>query len=98
MEDAMVTGRMSAEKKAAGNAVLEKAGFNASQAINALYDRLVETKSVDFLFDRHVSPQQWKAAAKVVDSIASPVPIHTRFDDMTRGQIKLERAKSRGLV
>lgn len=98
MQDVMVTGRMSAEKKAAGNAVLDKAGMNASQAINDVWDRLIETKSADFISEREVSQADWKAAAKLIDSISSPVPVHTRFDNMTRGEIKLERAKSRGLV
>ena len=42
METAMVTGRMTPQKKEAGNAILKRAGLNASQAINRLYDRLIE--------------------------------------------------------
>ena len=40
--DAMVTARMSATKKAAGNRALERLGSNASQAINELYDYLID--------------------------------------------------------
>ena len=98
MEDAMVTGRMSAEKKAAGSKVLARAGLNASQAVNLLYDRLEEEQSADFLTHRKPEKREWESAAKLIDALASPIPIHTRFDSMTRGQIKLERAKSRGLV
>ena len=98
MGDAMVTGRVSMEKKAAGNAVLERAGLNASQAVNLMYDRLVRDQDAGFLTQRDIAPHEWESAARLVDSIVSPVPIRTRFDDMTRGQIKLERAKARGLV
>ena len=38
MADAMVTARMSSEKKEAGNRILEQMGTNASQAVNRLYD------------------------------------------------------------
>ena len=96
VDDAMVTGRMTADKKAAGNVVLENAGLNASQAVNALYDRLIETRSVDFLFDRNVSLVEWKSAAKLIDSVY--VPIDSRFDDMTRKEIKQERLRARGLM
>ena len=38
METAMVTGRMTPQKKEAGNAILKRAGLNASQAINRLHE------------------------------------------------------------
>ncbi|MBQ9042675.1 MAG: RelB/DinJ family addiction module antitoxin [Eggerthellaceae bacterium] len=98
MEDVMVTGRMSAEKKAAGAKVLAKAGLNASQAVNLLYDKLEEEQSADFLIHKKPEKREWESAAKFLDALVSPTPIETRFDNMTRGQIKLERAKSRGLV
>ena len=98
MEDAMVTGRMSAEKKAAGSKVLARAGLNASQAVNLLYDRLEEEQSADFLTHRKPEKREWESAAKLIDALVPPMPINSRFDNMTRGQIKLERAKSRGLV
>ena len=98
MEDSMVTGRMSAEKKAAGAKVLAKAGLNASQAINLLYDRLEEEQNADFLIHRKPEPREWRSALKFIDAIASPAPIHSRFDNMTRGEIKLERAKAKGWI
>ena len=98
MEDAMVTGRMSAEKKAAGAKVLSKAGLNASQAINMLYDKLVEEQGVDFLIHQKPDSREWESAAKFIDALASPAPVKTRFDAMTRGEIKLERAKAKGWV
>ena len=98
MDDVMVTGRMSPEKKAAGTRVLEKAGLNASQAVNLLYDKLAEEQSADFLVHSKPEPREWESAAKLIDYLGGSVPIHTRFDSMTRGEIKLERAKSKGWV
>ena len=98
MDDAMVTGRMSAEKKAAGNRVLEKEGLNASQAVNLLYDRLAEEQSIDFLEEEKPSRLQWKLAAELIDSLAAQEYVHTPYDDMTRGEIKLARAIARGVV
>ena len=98
MEDAMVTGRMSAAKKAAGAKVLARAGLNASQAINLLYDKLEEEQSADFLIRKQPEPREWESAAKFIDALASPTPVQTRFDSMTRAQIKLDRARVRGLV
>ena len=98
MEDVMVTGRMSAEKKAAGAKVLAKAGLNANQAINLLYEKLEEEQNADFLVHRKPEPREWESAAKFLDALASPTPIQTRFDNMTRGEIKFERAKARELI
>ena len=98
MDDAMVTARMSNRKKAAGAKVLAKAGLNASQAINLLYDKLEEEQSADFLTHRKPEPREWESAAAFIDALASPVPINTRFDNMTRGEIKLERAKTKGWI
>jgi antitoxin component of RelBE/YafQ-DinJ toxin-antitoxin module len=72
MEDAMVTGRMSTEKKAAGAKVLGKAGLNASQAVNLLYDRLEEEQNVDFLVHRAPEQREWESAAKFLDALAAP--------------------------
>ena len=48
MADAMVTARMSQEKKEAGNRMLEQLGTNASQAVNRLYDYVLEKKELPF--------------------------------------------------
>ena len=96
MDEAMVTGRMSAEKKAAGNRILERAGLNASQAVNLLYDKLIEEGNPDFLTYQKILPEAWKSAAKIIDAVY--VPISGQFDNMTRGEIKLARAKAKGWV
>ena len=96
MEDAMVTGRMSAEKKAAGAKVLAKAGLNASQAVNLLYEKLEEEQSADFLIHRMPERREWESAAKFLDSLH--MPIDPKFETMTKSEIKLARAKAKGLV
>ncbi len=48
MADAMVTARMSQEKKDEGNRVLAQLGVNASQAVNRLYDYVLERRELPF--------------------------------------------------
>lgn len=98
MESAMVTGRMPASKKEAGSRILAKAGLNASQAVNLLYDRLEEEQSADFLMHRKPEQREWESAARFLDALVPPSQVETRFDNMSRGEIKLERAKARGSV
>ena len=95
MDDAMVTGRMPADKKTEGNAILGQAGLNASQAVNLLYDRLIEEHDAGFLTERTPSANEWKVAARFVDALAAPEHIETPFDGMTRGEIKLHRFLTR---
>ena len=96
MEDVMVTGRMSAEKKAAGAKVLAKEGLNASQAVNLLYDKLEREQSAEFLIHRKPEQREWESAAKLLDCLH--MEIDPRFENMTRGEIKLERAKAKGWI
>lgn len=98
MSDSMVTGRMPAEKKEAGNAILERAGLNASQAINLLYSRLIEEQSAGFLTGSHEAPtaSAWTAAASFIDTLTHPQT--SRFDSMSKAQIKRERLAARGLA
>ncbi len=96
MEDVMVTGRMSPEKKAAGAKVLAKSGLNASQAVNLMYDKLEEEQSADFLTHKKPEPREWESAAKFIKSLH--MPIDPRFDNMTRGEIKLEKARAKGWI
>lgn len=97
MGDVMVTGRMTAEKKERGNRVLAKAGLNASQAINLLYDRLDNDKSADFLTTgTEASHKDWVAAAAFVDQLSSPMK--TRFDDMSKREVRNARLKARGMI
>ena len=97
--DAMVTGRMPERKKQQGLRVLKRDGMNASQAVNLLFDRLIEDReSVDFLLqDGDASAdERWASAARFVDSLSRKRS--TRFDDMTKAEIKLDRLAAKGLV
>ena len=98
MPDAMVTGRLSEQKKQQGNAILHAAGLTASQAINFLYDRLIKDQSARFLMDDRPkpSPEQLVSALDFVDSLVVPQP--TRFDEMSDRAIKAERLRARGLL
>lgn len=98
MADSMVTGRMSEEKKKRALRVLKRNGLNASQAVNLLFDRIIEEGNVDFLVDDADALQEdrWKVAAHFVDGISKKK--HSRFDGMSKRDIKLDRLASRGLV
>lgn len=97
MADAMVTGRMDKAKKNAGLRVLASEGLNASQAVNLLFDRLVETGSADFLTgQRATDEERWRSAARYVDGISRKRA--SRFDAMTKAEIKRERLAARGLM
>ncbi len=72
MADAMVTARMSQEKKEAGNRVLEQLGTNASQAVNRLYDYVLEKRQLPFPEERErreYTQQEIARAVAWVDSI-----------------------------
>ena len=69
MADAMVTGRMSQQKKEAGGRVLKEAGLNASQAVNLLYDKLIEEGNAEFLTEQG-SKVTWADAFEALDAIS----------------------------
>lgn len=96
MDDAMVTGRMAQEKKAAGNAVLARVGLNASAAIGLMYDRLIEEQDASFLLREKAAPteSEWRAAAAFVESLV--VPRTSKYHAMSKGEVKLERFMSKG--
>lgn len=70
-KDAIVTVRMTEEKKASAARVFEKLGIKPSAAINMFYDYLVEHEALPFEVKGapELSAQQWEDAAKFVDSI-----------------------------
>ena len=73
MGEAMVTGRMAPGKKRRGALVLQREGINASQAINRMYDRIIEDGNAEFLTDRCVADDEsaWVRAAEFVDSLCT---------------------------
>ena len=93
MADAMVTARMPQSKKDAGNEVLHKLGYTASQAINELYDRVLETQSWPLANAKMgaVDPRSLSEALSFVDGIA-----RVGADDFV--DIDLDEAKRRRLV
>ena len=97
MEQRMVTGRMSKSKKEKAVRILNREGLNASSAINMMFDRIIDSGSTDFLRSspRKLSSEDWKSAADFVDSLSAKR--QTRFDDMTKAEIKMDRLKNRGL-
>ncbi|MBB3171529.1 type II toxin-antitoxin system RelB/DinJ family antitoxin [Parvibacter caecicola] len=97
MADVMVTGRMDEAKKNAGLQVLAREGLNASQAVNLLFERLAETGNADFLTGKRATDEErWRSAARYVDGISRKRV--SRFDTMTKAEIKRERLAARGLM
>lgn len=98
MDEAMVTGRMDAQKKAQGGRILQRSGLNASQAINLMYDRMVEDGNANFLTECTIASSNtaWESAAEFVDSLSTPHS--SRFDSMSKAQIRCERLKKRELM
>jgi addiction module RelB/DinJ family antitoxin len=100
MADAMVTARMSQEKKDAVNDILGQLGTNASQVVNRLYDYVIEKKELPFpdTKKKHsYTAEEIAEAAAFIDSIAI-LPVDNRFRNMTSKEIKIERLKSRDLI
>lgn len=99
MDDSMVTARMLAEKKRKGARILAREGLSASQAINLMYDKMIDEGEAGFLRpDEHrfCDEAKWAAAARFVDGLSSKRS--SRFDDMTKAEARMERLRSRGLV
>ncbi len=98
MTDAMVTARMPMSKKEKGNSVLKRAGLTASEAINLLYDRLIEEQDASFVEPepRRPTEAEWKEAFAFIDSI--PKLPRSEFADMTLKEAKLHRLRSKGLL
>ena len=105
MSDAMVTARMSAEKKEEGARILEQLGTTASQIINQLYDCLIETHANPF--EKKSQPpedcvpgfsftyQQLEEARAWVDSFPY-VEIDEKWRNMPDKAIKFYRLKDKG--
>ena len=97
MADAMVTARMSAEKKEAGNRMLEQLGTNASQAVNRLYDYVLEKKQLPFPEQQGRRKYTQEEIAQAIAWVES-IPRRDRFSTMTDDDIRRERLISRGLA
>lgn len=99
MGEAMVTGRMSDQKKQAGNRILARENLKPSQAINLMYQRLIEEKNAQFLQKKEsisLDPVRVKEALAFLDKLH--VPQSHMFDGMTKAEIKAHRLRARGLM
>lgn len=98
MGDAMVTGRVAEKKKQQGLRVLQREGLNTSQAINLMFDRLIEEGNADFLSAETGTPSadRWQAAARFVDGLSRKKA--SRFDTMSKAEVKRERLAAKGLM
>ena len=76
MGEAMVTGRMAPGKKRRGGLILQREGLTASQAINRMYDRLIENGDASFLTGIVAAEDEaaWDNAVEFVDSLSEPSP------------------------
>ena len=92
MDDSMVTARMLDEKKRKGARILAREGLSASQAINLMYDKMIEEGEASRIGDE----AKWAAASRFVDSLSSKRA--SRFDDMTKAEVRMERLRSRGMM
>ena len=98
MAEAMVTGRMSEQKKLAGNRILAREHMKPSQAINLMYQRLIDEKNARFLRSdsAHIDPVRFKEALSFIDGLSSPH--ESPFDSMTDAEIKTHRLRAKGLM
>ncbi|MCI8367422.1 MAG: RelB/DinJ family addiction module antitoxin [Eggerthellaceae bacterium] len=97
--EAMVTGRMAVQKKEDGNRVLRSLGVNVSQAINQLFDFVIENRALPFPEEhpaQNHTAAELAAAASLVDSIC--LPANNKFSTMSDLEIKMDRLRSRGLL
>lgn len=96
--DAMVTARMSPEKKEMGNRILEDLGTNASQVINQLYDLIIEKRALPFPGEksqpRTFTPEEIARARAWVTSLQ--MPEKSSLADLTLKEVKRERLKAKG--
>lgn len=99
MSTSMVTGRMDDDKKKRGASVLARTGLTASQAINLMYDKIVSEQDASFLLPDEQKPpksERVRAAALFIDSLSRKTS--SRFDTMSKAEIRAERLAARGLM
>lgn len=99
--DAMVTGRMSPEKKEEGNRILASLGSNPSQAINQLYDFVIAKRALPFAdksAQRTYSKEEIAEAVAWVKSLRGSAQLSGRFATMAVKEAKRERLIAKGLM
>ena len=75
---------------------------NALQSANYAYNQVPNDESNAFLGEEGAHEMtdliRWKLAADFVDSLVLKRPKPSRFDSMTKAEIKMDRLKSRRLI
>ena len=96
MRNASVNARIPEDLKESGNEVLKRYGLSQSQGIYEFYRFMDENKRLPFETSnrRSHSEKDWSEAFALVDSLVR----NNRFSKMTEGEIKAERAVSRGIL
>ena len=92
MPDAMVTARMSAQKKETGAKLLKSLGISASEAINQLYDYIIKTERLPF----DLPEDRLAQAVKRINDIPK-VPVSKEFSMLSDNEIRLARLRKKGL-
>lgn len=104
MQDAMVTVRMSQEKKDAGARVLKSLGQTASEAINEFYDYLIAKRENPCASTskkmkpgvRRLTPDQLAKGKAFLEAIKPPSGISA--PDMTKDEMRREVLIAKGLL
>jgi len=101
MSDAMVTARMSAEKKMQANEILDKMGLKPSQVINELYDFVIQEHALPF---NEKQPERGQYSAEEIAKAQSWVQdIQSLFADneyfeKSEDELRQKRLIERGLA
>ncbi|MBO4365573.1 MAG: RelB/DinJ family addiction module antitoxin [Eggerthellaceae bacterium] len=93
--DAMVTGRMPAGKKEAGNVVLRDLGITASQAINWLWDYLIAQRQLPQAREEEGARQAKMAQALAFVDGFPELDVARDLKEMDAKQIRAERLDTR---
>lgn len=100
MNDAVVTARVNAAKKEAVSKILASEGITASDVINSLYDEILRTGKVPQYAKQRtyqdIPQDELERAYELVTSL--PKKRGTKFANMSKGEIALEKAKSKGWI
>ena len=99
MDDSIVTARVPRETKNQVANILKQQGSSPSEAINALYEYILEAKKLP---DELLAKKRLYTAADIdkalslLDSMS--IASDSRFNDMSADEILRERAVARGLT
>ena len=100
MPDAMVTARMSAQKKETGAKLLKSLGISASEAINQLYDYIIKTERLPFDLPEDstlTTEERLAQAVKRINDIPK-VSVSKEFSVLSDNEIRLARLHKKDLA